>query len=593
MTESLLIPPKTVRVLVVDNDRDLARAMTESLERIGFECTTATSGTEGSQLIQQNSYEIIVTDLVMNDIDGMQILKLAKSTLEDCEVIMVTGHATVPLAVDAMREGAFNFLEKPVTPKRLQAVAVKAAEAVKLRRQNEELQSRLDEKFGFENLIFASDSMKGVVDRLRRIAPSDAGVLITGETGTGKEVIAQAIHQNSPRKKKPFVAINAAVTEHLVESELFGHVKGAFTDAISDRPGKFEYADGGTLFLDEVGDMPMSTQIKLLRVLEEREITRVGDNKPIKVNVRVLAATNKDLQKEVAAGRFREDLYYRLNVVTVHLDPLSKRRSDIMPLADHFRKIASKKNNKQVKGFSPELRKWMVDYSWRGNVRQLRNVVESLVVMDLDGILGIDDLSPEQVEEGTAASAASGATKATSVAPVPTPAEPTAATIPSSESPTKPSATELPEESLLGKTMAEIERWAIEKTLSDKDNNREETAAALGISERNLYRKLKEYQLVDEFEADWSQGNSPKWSDYLPRIVGASAKSAAKEDETVKLARLLFPIEVKHRQSRREQIDLGRDYPGVSDKTRKALEEILHPPTASEAPPETSRRNPR
>ncbi len=596
MTESLLIPPKTVRVLVVDNDRDLARAMTESLERIGFECTTATSGTEGSQLIQQNSYEIIVTDLVMNDLDGMQILKLAKSTLEDCEVIMVTGHATVPLAVDAMREGAFNFLEKPVTPKRLQAVAVKAAEAVKLRRQNEELQSRLDEKFGFENLIFASDSMKNVVDRLRRIAPSDAGVLITGETGTGKEVIAQAIHQNSPRKKKPFVAINAAVTENLVESELFVHVKGAFTDAISDRPGKFEYADGGTLFLDEVGDMPMSTQIKLLRVLEEREITRVGDNKPIKVNVRVLAATNKDLHKEVAAGRFREDLYYRLNVVTVHLDPLSKRRSDIMPLADHFRKLAAKKNNKQVKGFSPELRKWMVEYSWRGNVRQLRNVVESLVVMDLDGILGMDDLSPELVEERTSAGAATSAAKVTSVAaslPGPAQTEPTAATAPTSESPTKPNGNEFPEENLLGKTMAEIERWAIEKTLRDKNNNREETAQALGISERNLYRKLKEYQLVDEFEADWSQGNSPKWSDYLPRVVGASAKSPVKEDEAVKLARLLFPIEVKHRQSRGEQIELGRDYPGVSDKTRKALEEILHPPTASEVTSEPSRRNPR
>lgn len=593
MTESLLIPPKTVRVLVVDNDRDLARAMTESLERIGFECTTATSGTEGSQLIQQNSYDIIVTDLVMNDIDGMQILKLAKSTLEDCEVIMVTGHATVPLAVDAMREGAFNFLEKPVTPKRLQAVAVKAAEAVKLRRQNEELQSRLDEKFGFENLIFASDSMKGVVDRLRRIAPSDAGVLITGETGTGKEVIAQAIHQNSPRKKKPFVAINAAVTEHLVESELFGHVKGAFTDAISDRPGKFEYADGGTLFLDEVGDMPMSTQIKLLRVLEEREITRVGDNKPIKVNVRVLAATNKDLQKEVAAGRFREDLYYRLNVVTVHLDPLSKRRNDIMPLADHFRKLAAKKNNKQVKGFSPELRKWMIEYGWRGNVRQLRNVVESLVVMDLDGILGMDDLSPDLVEEGTSANTSAGTTKSTSAATVSPRVLPTVTTIPSSESPMKPSGTELLEESLLGKTMAEIERWAIEKTLSDKHNNREETAFALGISERNLYRKLKEYQLFDEFEAEWVSGKRPKWTDFLPKVISPKAKPSVQEEETAKLARLLFPIEVKHRKSRGEQIDLGRDYPGVSDKTRKALEEILHPPVASEATSESSRRNPR
>jgi two-component system response regulator HydG len=526
----------------------------------------------------------------------MQILKLAKSTLEDCEVIMVTGHATVPLAVDAMREGAFNFLEKPVTPKRLQAVAVKAAEAVKLRRQNEELQSRLDEKFGFENLIFASDSMKGVVDRLRRIAPSDAGVLITGETGTGKEVIAQAIHQNSPRKKKPFVAINAAVTEHLVESELFGHVKGAFTDAISDRPGKFEYADGGTLFLDEVGDMPMSTQIKLLRVLEEREITRVGDNKPIKVNVRVLAATNKDLQKEVAAGRFREDLYYRLNVVTVHLDPLSKRRSDIMPLADHFRKLAAKKNNKLVKGFSTDLRKWMVEYSWKGNVRQLRNVVESLVVMDLDGILGLDDLSPELLENGISTSASSsGANIIPAVASLsaPAPGERLAPLSSPIEPATKAATQELPQDKLLGKTMAEIERWAIEETLRDKENNREETALALGISERNLYRKLKEYQLVDEFEAEWTRGNRPKWSDFLPRVLSSSAKSTVREDEAVKLARLLFPIEVKHRQSRGEQIELGRDYPGVSDKTRKALEEILHPPPASEVTSEPSRRNPR
>jgi two-component system response regulator HydG len=249
-----------------------------------------------------------------------------------------------------MREKAFNFLEKPITPKRLQAVVLKAAESVRLRLQNTNLQTRLDERFGFENLIYASDSMKNVVTRLRRIAPTDAGVLITGETGTGKDVVAQAIHQNSPRKKKPFVAINtAAVAEHLVESELFGHVKGSFTDAITDRQGKFEYANGGTLFLDEVGDMPMPTQIKLLRVLEEREITRVGDNKPIPVNVRVLAATNKDLEKEIEAERFRSDLYFRLKIVTVHLDPLSERRDDILPLADYFRKQANKKNGRKKK----------------------------------------------------------------------------------------------------------------------------------------------------------------------------------------------------------------------------------------------------
>ncbi len=465
-----------MRVLLVDNDKDHAQAMAESLERIGLECTIATSGPEGSRLLSENIYEIVVTDLMMNDVDGMEILKQAKESQPDCEVILVSGHATVPRAVEAMREQAFNFLEKPITPKRLQAAVSKAVESVQLRQQNMNLLRRLDERFGFENLIFASDSMQRVVDRLRRIAPTDAGVLITGETGTGKDVVAQAIHQNSPRRKKPFVAINtAAVAEHLVESELFGHVKGAFTDAISDRQGKFEYANGGTLFLDEVGDMPMPTQIKLLRVLEEREITRVGDNKPIKVNVRVLAATNKDLEKEVEEGRFRSDLYFRLKIVTVHLDPLSQRRDDILPLADYFRKQANKRHNRKVKGFSPELRRWLLDFNWKGNVRQLKNVVESLVVMDVDDLLDMDDLSPDLPHDTSAPS----------------------------QNPQLPSGTQLGDSasmdaitsSLIGKSLKEIERWAIEHTLTLANHNREETANILGISERNLYRKLKEYEL--------------------------------------------------------------------------------------------------
>lgn len=462
-------PPIPIRVLLVDNDKDLARAMHESLDRIGLECTSATSGPEGANLLTENLYDVVVTDLMMNDVDGMGILKIAKETQDQCEVILVTGHATVPRAVEAMREGAFNFLEKPITPKRLQAVAMKAADAVRIRSQNRQLQSRLDEKFGFENLIYASESMKAVVDRLRRIAPTDAGVLITGETGTGKDVVAQAIHQNSPRKKKPFVAINTgAVAEHLVESELFGHVKGAFTDAISDRQGKFEYANGGTLFLDEVGDMPMPTQIKLLRVLEEREITRVGDNKPISVNVRVLAATNKDLEKEIEEGRFRSDLYFRLKIVTVHLDPLAQRRDDILPLADYFRKTANKKNGKQVKSFSQELRRWLLNYHWKGNVRQLKNVVESLVVMDLDDTLDMDDLSPDLLDQK--------------------PHELAAASSPNSTNGSDNSF-------LVGKSLKEIERWAIEQTLKLSGGNREETANILGISERNLYRKLNEYKL--------------------------------------------------------------------------------------------------
>ena len=403
-------------------------------------------------------------------------------------MILVSGHATVPLAVEAMREQAFNFLEKPITPKRLQAVASKAADAIQLRQQNLNLRQRLDERFGFENLIFSSDKMQAVIDRLRRIAPTDAGVLITGETGTGKDVVAQAIHQNSPRKKRPFVAINtAAVAEHLVESELFGHVKGAFTDAIFDRLGKFEYANGGTLFLDEVGDMPMPTQIKLLRVLEEREITRVGDNKPIPVNVRVLAATNKDLEKEVEAGRFRSDLYFRLKIVSVHLDPLNERREDILPLADHFRKQANKKHGRKVKGFSPELRRWLLDFHWKGNVRQLKNVVESLVVMDIDDVLDADDLSPDLVALHPIVIP----NKTAAGSPQPSASlEVTGDAVDPSQS-----SLDAVTSNLIGKSLQEIERWAIEHTLTLANHNREETARILGISERNLYRKLKEYDL--------------------------------------------------------------------------------------------------
>ena len=468
-----------VRILLVDNDKDHVKAMHESLERIGLQCTYATSGPEGAKLLDENIYEIVVTDLMMNDIDGMAILKKAKENQPDCEVVMVTGHATVPRAVEAMRGQAYNFLEKPITPKRLQAVVSKAVESVRLRLQNTHLQSRLDEKFGFENLIFASDSMKSVVDRLRRIAPTDAGVLITGETGTGKDVVAQAIHQNSPRKKKPFVAINtAAVAEHLVESELFGHVKGSFTDAISDRQGKFEYANGGTLFLDEVGDMPMPTQIKLLRVLEEREITRVGDNKVIPVNVRVLAATNKDLEKEIDEGRFRSDLYFRLKIVSVHLDPLSNRREDILPLADYFRKQANKKNGRKIKSFSQELRRWMLGFGWKGNVRQLKNVVESLVVMDIDDMLDMDDLSPDLLDGKPAPASAVSAVSTES-----------------SSGDTGALPDDAGSSALIGKSLKEIERWVIEHTLTLANHNREETARILGISERNLYRKLNEYDL--------------------------------------------------------------------------------------------------
>jgi two-component system response regulator HydG len=359
-----------------------------------------------------------------------------------------------------MQQGAFNFLEKPISSSRLRVVFERAVDAVRLRRQNRELVQRLDERFGFEGIIYTSEKMQSVIDRLKRIAPTDATVLITGESGTGKELVAQAIHQNSPRKNKRMVPLNArAVAENLVESELFGHVKGAYTDAVTDRVGAFEYANGGTLFLDEVGDMPMSTQVKLLRVLEQQQITRVGDNKPIKVNVRLVSATNCDLEDAVDEGDFRRDLYYRIKVVTIHLPALRERREDIVPLVDHFRKQFAKRHGKPIKGVSPAVSKRLFAYDWPGNVRQLRNAVETMVVLDTDGLLDTDDLPPELAEvEETPAAAAEGPLD------------------------------------LVGQPLSEIERWAIEQTLKLTNGNREETARILGIGARTLYRKLDKYK---------------------------------------------------------------------------------------------------
>lgn len=457
-------PASAIRILVVDNDKSHAQAMSETLERVGYDCSVATSGPEGARRIDQDSFDVVITDLVMNEVDGEEILRRAKESLPDAEVIVVTGHASVPKAVEAMQQGAFNFLEKPLTPDRLRAVTQKAAEAVRLKRTNVDLQQRLDERYGFEGIVYASDKMQAIIERLKRLAPTDASVLITGETGTGKELVAQALHQNSPRKKKPFVALNcAALSEHLLESELFGHVRGAYTDAAADRVGRFEYAHGGTLFLDEVGDMPMPTQIKLLRVLESGEIVRVGENKSVTVNVRVLSATNRDLDKAIAEGAFRRDLYHRLKVVTVDLPPLRARRDDILPLAEHFRKHFARRHKKVLRGISGAATRHLFAYDWPGNVRQLRNIMESMVVIDVDGILDLDDLPPELTPASEAAVVEAGANEAAG--------------------------------GLIGQPLSEIERWAVEKTLQLTGGNREETARILGIGARTLYRKIKEYGL--------------------------------------------------------------------------------------------------
>jgi two-component system response regulator HydG len=454
-----------IRVLIIDNEAAHAETVAESLNRVGYECVVAASGAEGARLIERDTFDIVITDLMMNDVNGIQILKRARQSLPDCEVILVTGHGTIPSAVEAMQQGAFNYLQKPLDLKQLRVVVARASESVRLRRTNVELRQRLDERFGFEGVVGTSPQMHAVIDRLKRIAPTDASVLIEGETGTGKELVAQAIHQNSPRKNKPFVALNcAALSENILESELFGHVKGAFTDASTDRVGKFAYAHGGTIFLDEVGDMPMATQIKLLRVLENGEITRVGSNETIKVNVRVLSATNRNLEDAIVAGTFRSDLYHRLKVVTISLPPLRERAQDIPLLIEHFIRQFAKRHHKTIKSVSPAARMKLLAYEWPGNVRQLRNVIESMVVVDYDGVLDTDDL-PGELAKGDEPMASSADGRGGTLA------------------------------SLVGRSMNDIERIFITETLAFTGGNREQAAQLLGIGERTLYRKIKEYGL--------------------------------------------------------------------------------------------------
>ncbi|MGI9458318.1 MAG: sigma-54-dependent transcriptional regulator [Aeoliella sp.] len=454
-------PALPINVLVIDDDRAHAEAVADSLDSQGYACTIATSGEEGSEMIERATFEIIVSDLKMPKVGGLELLAKAKDDLPDAEVILVTGHGTIESAVEAMQQGASHFLLKPLDLAQLRGVVDKAARSQHLRRANAELSRRLDEKFGFEGLIGNSPPMRDLIERLRRIAPTDATVLIEGETGTGKELVAQAIHQNSPRKNRHFVGLNcAALSEHILEGELFGSVPGAFTDA-RDRKGKFEYAEGGTLFLDEVGDMPVPTQIKLLRVLENKEITRVGSNESVAVDVRILSATNRNLEDAVASGSFREDLYHRLKVISLRLPNLAERTQDIPLLVDHFMKIHASRHHKKIKSMTTAARRRLMAFPWAGNVRQLANTVDSMVVVDYDEVLDLDDLpaefGPPDTEPGSSADDGLHA--------------------------------------LVGKPLSEIEGLFIGETLKITDGNREEAATMLGIGERTLYRKIKEYGL--------------------------------------------------------------------------------------------------
>ncbi|MDC0176051.1 sigma-54 dependent transcriptional regulator [Planctomycetaceae bacterium] len=455
-------PP--IRVLVVDDDEPHAQAVAESLERVGYECITEVSGEDGATRIESDNFDVVVTDLMMGDLDGLALLQKTKEELPNAEVILLTGHASVQSALAAGQAGASMYLTKPLDINELRAAVKKASTRLQLLRRNAELARRLDERFGFEGVIGNSPAMNRVLDQLKHVAPTSSTVLIEGESGTGKELVARALHQNSDRKSKPFVPLNiSALPESILESELFGHEAGAFTGAIGRRIGKFEFANGGTLFLDEVGEMPTETQIKLLRVLEDRKVARIGANEENEVNVRMVAATNADLENAVREGRFREDLYYRIAVVTIDLPPLRERRADVPLLIDHFRKELSETHGRDVPDVSRTARQALIAHDWPGNIRQLRNTIERMLVLDSDGLLDVDDLPDDIVPtadgDGESGRSFSGA------------------------------------DGLVGRPLADVERFYIDQALELVDGKREDAAALLGIGERTLYRKIKEYGL--------------------------------------------------------------------------------------------------
>ncbi|MHC4660312.1 MAG: sigma-54-dependent transcriptional regulator [Planctomycetota bacterium] len=452
-----------IRVLVIDDNESHASTTADALGALGFKVLVDTNPRNAMRSIRNGLADIVLTDLVMGSLGGMDILRGAKRHDPDIEVVMITGHGSIENAVAAMLAGAATYLTKPINVKELRAVVTRAAESVSLRRENKRLAERLRERSSIDSIIGSSAPMRVLHDMIRQIAPTTATVLITGESGTGKELVARAIHSCSPRAGKPFVALNtSALSPTLLESELFGHVKGAFTGADSNRVGRFAFADGGTLFLDEIGDLPLEIQIKLLRVLEEKRITPVGENEPAEIDVRLVAATNQDLKSLVDEGKFREDLYYRLNVVAVEVPPLRERIEDVALLAAAFAAEFAGEHEKEVRTIDPGVAAALSRYEWPGNVRELRNAIENMVVLCRGEILTADLLPAQFRPEQPAAFE---------------PTENTAAAV------------------LHCGTLEEAECELIRATLSAEKGNRARAAKCLGIGERTLYRKIKKYGL--------------------------------------------------------------------------------------------------
>ena len=443
---------KTPTILVVDDDAESRTAMVKVLESVGYKTLESDNGQQALDMVLQDGIDILVTDLRLPVLDGVELLKRTKAADQEIEVILITGHGTVEVAVEAIKEGAYDFITKPVKKAQLLHAVEKASERQYLSRENKELRSQLNQG-GSRRFVYSSAEMRNIAKMIEQVAPSTATVLITGASGTGKEVIADAIHTASPRRGRPLIKVScAALPETLLEAELFGYEKGAFTGAHARKEGRFELAHGGTLFLDEIGEISPAVQVKLLRVLQDQKFERLGGTRTIDADVRILAATNKDLQREVEERRFREDLFYRLNVINIRIPPLRERKEDIQLLAMHFLKTYADRNQKKVEGFTDDAMLALTSYDWPGNVRELENAIERAVVFTTGTLVPLSVL-PQNV---------------------------------STFGESKHSLT-----FKIGTPLRELERKAIEITLQHARGDKNLAARLLGVATRTIYRHLE------------------------------------------------------------------------------------------------------
>lgn len=444
------------RILIVEDDRDGCRSVTEAVEDAGFTAVAVLNGEDAIAEFRKQPFDVVLTDLMLPGLDGMAVLTQIRRINAGIPVLIMTAYGTVSSAVQALKAGAYDYILKPLDLEDIQSKVSRAAETARLRSEVASLRKTVTERYSAGSMAAESEGMKAVVGQIAAVAESNATVLILGESGTGKELVARALHVDGKRRNGPFVAVNCgAFAETLLESELFGHEKGSFTGASSQRKGAFERADGGTLFLDEVGNSPTSVQVKLLRVLEERELFRVGGQEQIRVDVRVISASNRDLDELVEEGEFREDLLYRLKVVIIRIPPLRERREDIRPLVDRFIAMACEDHGRHVAGVEAGYYRRLEAYNWPGNVRQLKNVVESSVVMASGTVLAATDVHIDEAPKAPG------------------------------------SAVSVPD----GMKLADMEKAILAETLRKYEGNRTVSAEKLGISRRTIQRKIKDYGL--------------------------------------------------------------------------------------------------